>query len=228
MNPTLLVGLVGIAAVDSLNPSALVVTTLLLAGPNPYRRALAYVAGISLTYFCVGVAVLIGAGDVLIDAVEALRRPAIGFGIEAVLGALLVTYGLRSTRAGRGGRGASSPTLRGSSVPAAFVTGMTVTAVESTTALPYIGALTALARANASLAATLFALALYNVVFVVPPLALVGLQVARPGTTEAFVARARRTITALDNRVTRAAIAAIGVLMLADAAYFFITGESAF
>ena len=224
MNPTLVVGLLGIAAVDSLNPSALVVTTLLLAGQNPYRRALAYVTGISLTYFCVGVAVLVGAGDVLTSAVESLRRPAIGFGIEAVLGALLVAVGLRRARP----REERSPRLRGSSVPAAFVTGMTVTAVESTTALPYIGALTALARANLSLGATLVALALYNVVFVLPPLALVGMQRIRPGRAEALVRSVRRRIKALDTRLTRAVIAAIGLLMLADAAYFFLRGRPAF
>lgn len=224
MNPALVVGLLGVAIVDSLNPSALVVTTLLLAGQNPYRRALAYVAGISLTYFCVGVAVLVGAGDVLTSAVEALRQPRIGFGIEAVLGALLVVVGLRKPRSSE----LRPPRLRGSSVPAAFVTGVTVTAVESTTALPYVGALTALARANLSLASTLFALALYNVVFVLPPLALVALQAVRPGRAEAFIDGVRRRIKALDTRVTRAVIAAIGLLMLADAAYFFTTGHAVF
>lgn len=210
--------------VDSLNPSALVVTTLLLAGQNPYRRALAYVAGIALTYFCVGVAVLVGAGDVLTGAVEAVRQPRIGFGIEAVLGALLVAVGLRKPRSSE----PRPPRLRGSSVPAAFATGMTITAVESTTALPYIGALTALARANMSLAASLVALALYNFVFVLPPLALVALQAIRPGRAETFLGGVRRRIKALDTRVTRVVIASIGLLMLADSAYFFVSGRSAF
>jgi cytochrome c biogenesis protein CcdA len=225
MTLTLLAGLLGIALVDSLNPSALVVTTLLLSGANPYRRSLAYIAGIALTYYAVGVAVLLGAGDVLTSAVDGLRRPAVGFGVELALGVVLVVVGLRRRSPPRDRTG---PRVRGTSAPAAFLTGMTVTAVESTTALPYIGALTALARSDVSSGATLLVLALYNIVFVLPPLALVLVQALRPGEVQAVVERVRNRIRSLDTRLTRALLLVLGLLMVLDALVYFVRGEAAF
>lgn len=225
MTLALAAGLLGIALVDSLNPSALVVTTLLLAGRHPFRRSLAYIAGIALTYFLLGVAVVLGAGDLLTSAVEALARPAVGFGVEAVLGAGLVAVGLRGRREATV---VAAPEVRGTSLVAAFLTGVTVTAVESTTALPYIGALTALVRADVSFAEVLTALALYDLVFVAPPLLLVALEAARPGRAEAVLARVRRRIRSLDTRVNRALTAVLGLLMLLDAAVYFVRGDAAF
>lgn len=224
MTPALAAGLLGIALVDSLNPSALVVTTLLLAGRDPFRRSLAYVAGIALTYYVVGVAVVLGAGDLLTAAVDAFSRSEVGFGVEAVLGVVLVAFGLRRRREG----GDETPRLRGSGVVAAFLTGMTVTAVESTTALPYVGALAALVRAEVSLATILVALAVYNLVFVLPPLALVALQAARPGRAETVVARVRGWLRRLDSRLTRGLLVVLGLLMLLDAGVFFVRGDAAF
>lgn len=224
MTPALAAGLLGIALVDSLNPSALVVTTLLLAGHDPFRRSLAYVAGIAVTYYVVGVAVVLGADDLLTAAVDAFSRPEVGFGVEAALGVVLVAFGLRRRRE----RGDAAPRLRGSGVVAAFLTGMTVTAVESTTALPYVGALTALVRAEVSLATILVALAVYNLVFVLPPLALVALQAARPGRAEAVLARVRGWLRRLDSRLTRGLLVVLGLLMLLDAGIFFVRGDAAF
>lgn len=225
MTLALAAGLLGIALVDSLNPSALVVTTLLLAGRDPYRRSLAYIAGIASTYFLVGVAVVLGAADLLSSAVEALSWPPVGFGIEALLGLVLVVFGLRRRRQAQI---EASPKIRGSGLLAAFLTGVTVTAVESTTALPYIGALTALVRADVSLGETLVALGVYNLVVVLPPLLLVVLQMSRPGGAEAAVARVRDLLRRLDTRLTRVLTVVIGMLMIVDASIFFVRGDAAF
>ena len=223
MTLALAAALLGIALVDSLNPSALVVTTLLLAGADPYRRALAYIAGIASTYYLVGVAVALGASDLLTAVVDAFKRPAVGFGIEAVLGLVLIAFAGRKPRPE-----ASAPTVRGTSLAAAFLTGVTVTAIESTTALPYIGALTALVRADVPLGQTMIALLAYNFVFVLPPLLLVGLHATRPGKAAAAVTRVRRGLARLNTRPIRALVAVLGLLMLADALYFFVRGEAAF
>ena len=223
MTLALVAGLLGIALVDSLNPSALVVTTLLLAGTDPYRRSLAYIAGIFTTYYVIGVAVLVGAAELLTAAVDALRRPEVGFGVEAVLGLLLVVVGLRRRREERDG----APARRGGLL-ASFLTGVTVTAVESTTALPYVGALTALVRAEVPVVQVLLLLLVYNLVFVLPPLALVAMDLRRLGCAAAAVHRLRRALRAVDRRATRGLILVLGLLMLADAAVFFVRGDAAF
>jgi cytochrome c biogenesis protein CcdA len=215
--------LLGIALVDSLNPSALVVTTLLLAGADPFRRSLAYIAGIAVTYYLVGVAVALGASNALSAAVESLQRPAVGFGIEAALGLLLVGFAVRTPR-----REDAPPRVRGVSLPAAFLTGVTITAVESTTALPYIGALTALVRAEVPLGQTLVVLVAYNLVFVLPPLLLVAVQAVRPGQATVIVNRARGWLQVLDTRPARVLILLLGLLMLTDAGIYFLRGQAAF
>lgn len=226
MTLALAAALLGIALVDSLNPSALVVTTVLLAGTDPFRRALAYIAGIAgiaVAYYLVGVAVALGASDVLTAAPEAVQRPAIGFGLEGALGLLLVGFAVRKTR-----REDPRPRVRGASLSAAFLTGVTITAVESTTALPYIGALTALVRAEVPLGQVLVALVVYNLVFVLPPLLLVAVQAVRPGQAAVVVERVRSRLKVLDTRPARVLILVLGLLMLADAGFYFVRGEAAF
>ena len=223
MTLALAAALLGIALVDSLNPSALVVTTLLLSGPKPVRRSLAYITGIAVTYFAVGVAVALGASDVLSAALEAVRRPAVGFGIEALLALLLVGFALRRPRPAQG-----PPRIRGTSLPAAFLTGVTITAVESTTALPYIGALTALVRAEVPLGTMLVALLVYVLVFVLPPLLLVAVQAVRPGMANVAVSRVRGWLQVLDTRIVRRLVLLLGLLMLADASVYFVRGDAAF
>ena len=162
----------------------------------------------------------LGASDLLTAVIDAFKRPAVGFGIEAVLGLVLIAFAGRKPRPE-----ASAPAVRGTSLTAAFLTGVTVTAIESTTALPYIGALTALVRADVPLGQTMIALLAYNFVFVLPPLLLVGLHSTRPGKAGAAVARVRRGLAA---RPIRALVAVLGLLMSADALYFFVRGEAAF
>ena len=57
----LLIGLLGLALVDSLNPSAIGVTVyLLLAGDRYVARVLTYLSGVFATYLGIGVLLLLG------------------------------------------------------------------------------------------------------------------------------------------------------------------------
>src|ERR671910_250692 len=59
----LLPAIVGLAVVDSINPSALLATIVLLLRGRPARPLVAvYVAAILLTYFAVGLALTLGLG----------------------------------------------------------------------------------------------------------------------------------------------------------------------
>src|SRR3712207_3625495 len=83
MTPALLVGISGLAALDSLNPATIAGVALILLAPLQRRlaTALAYVAGAYMAVLIVGVAVYTGA-DVAADAVTGglvwVRRCALG------------------------------------------------------------------------------------------------------------------------------------------------------
>ena len=60
MDLDLLPALLGIALLDSLNPSALVVALWLLSRAHAAPRLLAYVGGILVAYLALGVAMMLG------------------------------------------------------------------------------------------------------------------------------------------------------------------------
>lgn len=54
--------LLGLAVLDSINPSALLVTLHLLGRPAPARTVPAYMAGVVVSYLIIGVLLVLGYG----------------------------------------------------------------------------------------------------------------------------------------------------------------------
>ena len=105
-----------------------------------------------------------------------------------------------------------------------FAVGMAVTVLELPTALPYLGAVGAVIRADLPVTEWLPLLVLYNLIFVLPPLLLAGLL--------ALGKRADVTLGRLRDRLGGAAregflwlLGLIGFFLLADAlGHFQIIG----
>lgn len=89
-----LLSVLGIAVLDSINPSALVATiALLLRGGGYTPKVLTYVTGIFATYFGIGAALMLGldaAGSVLRDGAVGT----VAYGAQGVLGAAMLGYAL--------------------------------------------------------------------------------------------------------------------------------------
>lgn len=213
MTWALLAAVLGVAVVDSINPSALAMTTLMLAKSSPYRRASAYIAGIFFAYFTVGAVVLVGGSDVVDQALVALARPEIGIVLELLVGIILLVLALRRRRQ----RAPAQRQARAGGIGAAFVTGVGVTAVEATTALPYLGALALLVRSDLSLPGSLLVLALYNLVFVLPPVALVALHRASPSRAAGLLERVKRQLGIMDSVGMRVLAGVLGAALTIDA-----------
>jgi len=106
----LFTSLFALAAVDSVNPSALVVTLVLLARPRPMRTVPIYVSAIAVTYFSLGVLALLGVASFRETSGAALESQ-LGFLAQAVVGGLMLVWGLPaptrpmcgSTECGSGG-----------------------------------------------------------------------------------------------------------------------------
>ena len=159
-----------IALVDSINPSALVVTLQLLSRRAPVGAILTYIASVFGAYLTVSILLILGLTAV-IDPLSAFFETKVANIGLAVLGAGLLAYALFS----RNPKNAPPPRpfrLTSTSVSGLVLLGVTVTVMELPTALPLLGAVGLLTSADVGAAVWLPLILIYNVIFVLPPLLL--------------------------------------------------------
>ncbi len=170
----LLLTLTSIALIDGLYviPVAVVPLMLFLGGERPMRGFLAFMAGIFLSNFFLGIPLLFGF-DALLDRFGALfsdwwhQEPAWGKGIlEICIGLLLVAFAHR-IRKGGGKRQARSPDSL--SPWQGFLLAALLILTGFPSALPYFAGIAQILREDFSPAGMLTALLFYNLVFI-PPL----------------------------------------------------------
>jgi cytochrome c biogenesis protein CcdA len=211
----LLPAIVGLAVVDSINPSALLATiVLLLRGRRARPLVAVYVVAVLATYFAIGAVLTLGLGL----TPEAVVESDAVYLVQGFLGAVMLAYALLAPNRQRKHGPAQPPSLPMATRPmAVFALGMAVTVLELPTALPYLAAVGALTRADLAVTEWLPLLVLYNLIFVLPPLALLAGHVA-------FGQRADAVLGQLRQRLGRAAkegflwlLGLVGFFLLADA-----------
>ncbi|CAA9474561.1 MAG: hypothetical protein AVDCRST_MAG02-4368 [uncultured Rubrobacteraceae bacterium] len=205
----------GLALLDSLNPSAVAITLyLLLSGGSFVPRVISYAAGIFSANLVLGAALMLGLGSV-----AGLFDGPVAYGAQGVVGAALLGYAILAPDNPKKEKKERRPRSLG--LGAVFLLGMTITVVEFSTALPYLGALAILTNAGLTAGQWLPVLAAYNLVFVSPPLLLLGVY-------RAFGARVRPTLERWKERLQGASREALlwvlgiaGFLLLADSVRYF-------
>lgn len=210
----LLPALLPLALLDSLNPSALVVALWLLSQPRAAPRLLAYVTGILAAYLGLGIAMMLGFTAAR-DTLAAVLDHPVALTVQALLGAGLLAYAIfapshahqpREPRAPASGR-----------LPAFVLLGMTVTIVELVTALPYFAAIALMVGADLSPAQWAPLLVGYNLVFVTPPLLLLGLHALLGHRTDERFVRWRERLRRGARETTLWIFGIVGVALLGDA-----------
>ncbi|UTT63606.1 GAP family protein [Microcella humidisoli] len=204
MTAALLLTIVGLAALDSLNPATMVsvILTLLSAPRRPGLTAGAVIMGAALTVFTVGALLFITAGAVA-AAIDGLLI-GLRFVAFGAAGIALVVAGIRRLR----DRPRSPLELPAWFSPATAVPfGVIVTAADLPNAFPYFIAIERLVDADIGIGAGLLVIAGYAVIYCVPCLVLlvVGL-VSRERTTEWLRSITRRFT---EGSVPRSIVAAV-------------------
>ena len=192
----MLLSLLALALVDSINPSAIAVTLYLLSRGRVPAQVVAYVAAIFLTYLALGAMMMLGI-DALLPSLRTAGGGRLEFLVQGLIGLAMLIYAFRApTTAASGSR-----VEPGASTYAALaLLGLTVTAMELPTAVPYFGAISILTAADLPIARWLPLLVLYNAIFVLPPVLLL---VAHVVFREADGCAVRRPPRAIADRCPR-------------------------
>lgn len=154
----MLLSFLALALVDSINPSAIVVTLYLLGRQWVPARVVVYVAAIFVTYLTLGAMMMSGI-DALLPSVRTLANSRFGFIVQSLIGIAMLVYAIRAPATAR-----SAPRVepRAATYAALALLGVTVTAMELPTAVPYFGAIALLTAADLPTAQWLPLLAVYN------------------------------------------------------------------
>lgn len=192
--PTMTVpGVLLLAVVDSINPSAIVVTLYLLsiAGSRALVRVAVYVGAIFITYLMLGAMMVLGI-ESLLPSLGGVLGGSTGLIAQSLVGLVLLVYSLTASSTHR----QSSPVVArpsASTYAALVMLGISVTAMELPTAIPYFAAIALITEAGLPIRAWAPLLGVYNLIFVLPPIALlVGHLVLQGRLAEPYAALRQR------------------------------------
>lgn len=166
--------LLALAIVDSINPSAIVVTLYLLTRERATPQAAVYIATIFVTYFALGVGMMSGVAA-LLPSLTTLGGGRVGLIAEGIIGLAMLILAFKAP-ATAGAAPAAAP--RQSTYAALALLGVTVTVMELPTAVPYFGAVAVLTSAGLPPSGWVPLLLGYNAIFVLPPVLLTAAHAA--------------------------------------------------
>jgi len=164
-------GLMALAVLDSVNPSAIAVTLYLLsiATSGAHVKVAVYISTIFVTYFALGVMMVLGI-DALVPSLGDVLGSRTGLVAQTLIGLALLVYSLTASTARTPSQPVSRPSAGTYTALAAL--GVSVTAMELPTAIPYFAAVALITEAKLPIQAWAPLLGMYNVIFVLPPIAL--------------------------------------------------------
>jgi cytochrome c biogenesis protein CcdA len=207
LGPVLLLGLA-----DSLNPATIAVAVLLAAGRRPVPRLATYTAGTGLTYFAGGVVLALGPAALLASALHPAPTTRTHV-IEIVLGvgAFAVAAYIATRPAGTATRH-----LAGELRPSrSFLLGAAITVVDLPTALMYFGAIALVVAAGIGDASRVALLAIFNVAYVAPLIAVTLLVAALGSRAQPLLGRLRDLVARWGQRLLAALTVLAGAYLIA-------------
>jgi hypothetical protein len=164
-------GVLLLAVIDSINPSAIVVTLYLLsvAGSRALAQVGVYVGAIFTTYLLLGVMMVLGI-ESLLPSLGSVLGGRTGLIAQTLVGLVLLVYSLTASNNRQPSPVVARPSA--STYAALVMLGVTVTAMELPTAIPYLAAIALISEAGLPIRSWAPLLGLYNLIFVLPPIAL--------------------------------------------------------
>ena len=203
--------IVAIAAIDSLNPTATALQIYLLTTPKPVGRSIALISGIFVAYWTVGLLATVGLAR-LIQWVFLTYSEWISL-IQCILGIALLYVGWTLNSSSNAHQPLKNKPNSLQPIHTFFL-GMSVTLLEAPTALPYIAAIERIAQAKLSFYDLAGVLSIYNVVFVMPLIGLLGIYIAFQDRRTELLKRINQSITQWTPKILRVLLLVTGSVLL--------------
>jgi cytochrome c biogenesis protein CcdA len=203
--------IVAIAAIDSLNPTATALQIYLLTTPKPVGRSIALISGIFVAYWTVGLLATVGLAR-LIQWVFLTYSEWISL-IQCILGIALLYVGWTLNSSSNAHQPLKNKPNSLQPIHTFFL-GMSVTLLEAPTALPYIAAIERIAQAKLSFYDLAGVLSIYNVVFVMPLIGLLGIYIEFQDRRTELLKRINQSITQWTPKILRVLLLVTGSVLL--------------
>jgi len=214
VNTALWLTLVGIAALDSINPTVTAVHLFLLGTRRPLPRASAFLLGVFAANYLGGLLAVLSTGAFLRD-ISADVSGLIDTGARLILGLALLIAGYCLYRRARAEVAQKRP--KSLKPLHAFSLGVAITCAELPTALPYLAAIAILAKTGLDLAGTAGALLVYNLVLVSPLLMLLGVFIILRRSRAFWLAHAGRLVSFWFPRLLPVFLGLLGSILIVTA-----------
>jgi cytochrome c biogenesis protein CcdA len=204
---------VSVGAADALNPSTLAPALFYAIGPHGKRDVAAFTLGVFAVSLAGGLILTFGPGHGLLTRVRKPSPHTVHL-IELVAGGVLAAGAVLLWRH-RARVAASIADRKQPNGHSAGFVGAAIMAVELPTAIPYFAAIAAIVESGRSDSTQILLLLLYNVVFVVPLIALFGVLALAGERGKQIAARARVQLELWAPRIAPAALGVASVVLLA-------------
>jgi cytochrome c biogenesis protein CcdA len=213
LTATLWLTIVGIAALDSVNPTVTAVHLFLLGTARPLPRAGAFVLGVYAANYLGGLLAIMGVGA-LVRQLPGDVSGLIDTGARLILGLALLIAGYYLYRRAKTELEVRRPkSLRPLHT---LILGVAITCAELPTALPYLAAIAILAEAGLGLAETAGVLLAYNLVLVSPLLILLGLYLILRRKRAFWLARIGPLVSRWFPRLLPILLGLLGMILIVD------------
>jgi cytochrome c biogenesis protein CcdA len=215
--------------------SQIIIFALLLTTVNPLRNALSYLGGLAGAYFLCGLA-----GLKVLDALIAISGmflpssanipDSLYYQTQILAGAVFIVIGIVYYIKKKN---SDKPPvenmiilrLKNMNVYVAFGLGAFISVTSFPMALPYIAVLGKIAAMKPDFATSAFYILLYNFGYAFPLVVILFVYLFMRHRADDFNDTLHAKVRMLNLRLTAGIFVFIGMLTLADAAYFFITGH---
>jgi cytochrome c biogenesis protein CcdA len=222
----LIIVLIPIFLLDVLAPGLLALVILLSATDRPVANPLSLLVGHTVTYFLGGVLLAQGV-EQLTDALlhQWMQPRNLDFAIGVVIGLVCLAWALKP-----GKEPVKSPQMSEPDPKPAkcFVFGAVLRTVSLPLALPYFAAISEILKADLTTSESLIVLTTYNLAYVFPYALTLLLIVVLGDRVRPWLARANDKILSFGTAIVPWLVAALGVWLIFDAAYFWTVGEAVF
>ena len=202
----------GIALVDGLNPSTIAPALVLAVRRRGVLLVSLFTLGVFVPSLAAGVLVVVGPGQALIDLVPhvgAHAKHLIEIGAGVALAALAWILWIHRGRVA----GTVSREPPGGAAGAAGL-GAGIMLAELPTAVPYFAALAAIVRSSAALVTQLELVALFNLAFILPLLAILGVRLLAGPRSERLLQLTRGALDRYVGVVLPCAVALLAAVLV--------------